>query len=144
MVGIKALLLAVLLHSTFSNAFRWFNWQYEVTCESDGYYAPMTEAGLSAWLKEQYSHGSHIKMVGNGHGFNNLTQCVDKSLSNKTSYIVSMTNFKSLSVNKTAGTATFGSGWDVYDIINELKAYDLSFDNLGVERVQNFVGAASR
>lgn len=143
MVGFKLPILLVLLHAVFGSAYRWFNWQYEVTCESDTYIAPFNEAEVSYFLKEQYYLGNHIKVVGNGHGFNNLSQCVDVTMTNKTSHIVSLTNLKSLSINKTAMTATFGAGWDVYDIINELKAEGLSFNYLGAERVQNFVGAAS-
>ncbi|CAG8908847.1 unnamed protein product [Penicillium egyptiacum] len=68
---------------------------------------------------------------------------VDNSLTEKPSYIVSMTNLQKLNINKKNMTVTFGAGWDVYDLTEELKANGLTFGNLGVERVQNFVGAAS-
>ncbi|OQD78668.1 hypothetical protein PENDEC_c001G00389 [Penicillium decumbens] len=143
MVGHKLAILLVLAHAMFGSAYRWFNWQYEVTCESDAYIAPKDEAGAAKFLREQYSQGSHIKVVGNGHGFGNLTQCVDQTLAKKPTYIVSLTNLKDLSIHKNNMTVTFGAGWDVDDLSQELKANDLSFNNLGVERVQNFVGAAS-
>lgn len=143
MVSPKLALLFVLLHAAFGSSYRWFNWQYEVTCESDAYVAPHNEAAVANFLKNQYPKGSHIKVVGNGHGFGNLTTCVDNSLTEKPSYIVSMTNLKGLNIDKKNMTVTFGAGWDVYDLTEELKANNLSFANLGVERVQNFVGAAS-
>ncbi|KAJ5202913.1 hypothetical protein N7449_004992 [Penicillium cf. viridicatum] len=115
----------------------------EVTCESDGYFAPESEAATAKFLKEQYPKGSYIKVVGNGHGFGNLTTYVDNSLTEKPSYIVSMTNLQKLDINKKDMTVTFGAGWDVYDLTEELKANGLTFGNLGVERVQNFVGAVS-
>ncbi|KAL3479233.1 hypothetical protein BJX99DRAFT_268648 [Aspergillus californicus] len=136
-------LLLVLLHTVFGSSYRWYNWQFEVTCESDAYIAPLNELAAAKFLEEQYHEGSHIKVVGNGHGFGNLTTCVDNTLTEKPTYIVSMTNLKKLSIDKKNLTVTFGAGWDVDDLVQELKANDLSFSNLGVERVQNFVGAAS-
>ena len=143
MVSFKLPLLLVLLQVAFSSAHRWFNWQWEVTCESDAYIAPKDEAETAAFLREQYEESSLIKIVGNGHGFGNLTTCVDTSITKKPSYIVSLTNLKHLSIDKEAMTVTLGAGWDVQDLIQELKAHELSFNNLGVERVQNFVGAVS-
>ncbi|KAI9924865.1 hypothetical protein MW887_006722 [Aspergillus wentii] len=143
MVSLKLPLLLVLLHAVFGSAYRWFNWQYEVTCESDAYITPEDEAATAAFLKAQYPRGSLIKVVGNGHGFGNLSTCVDTTLTNKPSYIVSLVNLKSLKIDKKNLTVTFGAGWDVHDLANELKANDLSFNNLGAERVQNFVGATS-
>ncbi|RJE18645.1 hypothetical protein PHISCL_09015 [Aspergillus sclerotialis] len=143
MVSPKLPLLLVLLHAVFGSAYRWYNWQFEVTCQSDAYIVPEDEAATAKFLKEQYPRGSHIKVVGNGHGFGNLTTCVDNSLTEKPTYIVSLDNLKHLSINKEDMTVTFGAGWDVYDLIKELKANGLSFDHLGVERVQNFVGAST-
>ncbi|KAI9923436.1 hypothetical protein ASPWEDRAFT_106959 [Aspergillus wentii DTO 134E9] len=143
MVAFKLPLLLVLLHAVFGSAHRWFNWQFEVTCESDGYVAPHNEQAVANFLKNQYPNAPHIKVVGNGHGFGNLTTCVDTSLTQKKSFIVSLTNLKDISIDKTNMTVTFGAGWDVYDLIEELRANDLSFQNLGVERVQNMIGAAS-
>ncbi|GAB1214265.1 hypothetical protein ATERTT37_003426 [Aspergillus terreus] len=139
----KLALLLVLFHAAFGSAYRWFNWQYEVTCESDAYVAPQNEADAAKFLKEQYPKGSHVKVVGNGHGFGNLSTCVDNSLTAKPSYIVSLTNLKHLEINKNDMTVTFGAGWDVYDLSEVLKTNNLTFGHLGVERVQNFVGAAS-
>src|SRR4051794_3120129 len=143
MLSLKLAFLLLLLHAVSGSAYRWFNWQFEVTCESDAYIAPQNELAAAKFLKEQYHEGSHIKVVGNGHGFGNLTTCVDNTLTEKPTYIVSLTNLKKLSIDKKNLTVTFGAGWDVDDLIQELKANDLSFSNLGVERVQNFVGAAS-
>jgi hypothetical protein len=143
MLSPKPAFLLLLLHAVFGSAYRWFNWQFEVTCQSDAYIAPHNEHAAAEFLKEQYPKGSHIKVVGNGHGFGNLTTCVDNALTEKPTYIVSLTNLKKLHIDKKNLTVTFGAGWDVDDLIQELKANDLSFSNLGVERVQNFVGAAS-
>lgn len=146
MVGIRGIqlpLLLVLLNAVFASAYRWYNWQYEVTCEADAFVTPKDEAEVAKFLKEEYKHQSFIKVVGNGHGFGNLSTCVDQSLTNKTSYIVSLTNLKDLTINKENNTVTFGAGWDVVDLIAELKKNNLSFNNLGAERVQNFVGATS-
>jgi FAD/FMN-containing dehydrogenases len=143
MLSLRPTLLLVLLHAVFGSSYRWYNWQFEVTCESDAYIAPLNELAAAKFLKEQYHKGSHIKVVGNGHGFGNLTTCVDNALTEKPTYVVSMTNLKKLSIDKKNLTVTFGAGWDVDDFVKELKANDLSFSNLGVERVQNFVGAAS-
>ncbi|KAJ1706542.1 gulonolactone oxidase [Aspergillus flavus] len=143
MVNTKLALLLVLLHAAFGSSYRWFNWQFEVTCESDAYIAPHNETAVANFLKQQYPKGSHIKVVGNGHGFGNLTTCVDNSLTKKPSYIVSMTNLKGLNIDKKNMTVTFGADWDVYNLTEELKANNLSFGNLSIERVQNFVGAAS-
>ncbi|KOC11737.1 putative gulonolactone oxidase [Aspergillus flavus AF70] len=134
MVNTKLALLLVLLHTAFGSSYRWFNWQFEVTCESDAYIAPHNETAVANFLKQQYPKGSHIKVVGNGYGFGNLTTCVDKSLTQKPSYIVSMTNLKGLNIDKKKMTVIFSTGWDVYDLTEELKANNLSFSNLGVER----------
>jgi hypothetical protein len=143
MLGLNPTILLVLIHAVFGSAYRWFNWQYEVTCESDAYIAPLDEGDAAKFLQQQFAVGSHIKVVGNGHGFGNLTQCVDQTLTKKPTYIVSLTNLKDLNIHKNNMTVTFGAGWDVDDLAQELKANDLSFNNLGVERVQNFIGAAS-
>ncbi|KAJ5092065.1 hypothetical protein NUU61_006935 [Penicillium alfredii] len=143
MVGFKLPLLLILLQAIFGSAYRWFNWQYEVTCESDAYVTPESENATALFLKQQYPKGSFIKVVGNGHGFGNLTTCVDTATTKTPSYIVSLTNLKHLNIDKKSMTATFGAGWDVFDLTNELKANNLSFNNLGAERVQNFVGATS-
>lgn len=143
MVGLKLPLLLVLLHTAFGSAYRWFNWQSEITCESDAYIAPENENATASFLRQQYPRGSLIKVVGNGHGFGNLTTCVDTSRTEKPSYIVSLTNLNHLHIDRESMTATFGAGWDVYDLINELKDNGLSFNYLGAMRVQNFVGAVS-
>lgn len=143
MVAFNLPLLLLLLHAAFGSAYRWFNWQFEVTCEADAHIVPKDEAEIASFLKEQHEKSSLIKVVGNGHGFGNLTTCVDKSQTKRPSYIVSMDNLKHLSVDKENHTVTFGAGWDVYDLIEEIKAHGMSFNNLGVERVQNFVGAVS-
>ncbi|OJJ60252.1 hypothetical protein ASPSYDRAFT_201629 [Aspergillus sydowii CBS 593.65] len=143
MVGFKPAILLLLLHAVFGSAYRWYNWQFEVTCQSDAYIAPADEDAAANFLHQQFAEGSHIKVVGNGHGFGNLTQCVDQSLAKKPTYIVSLVNLKKLHIDKKNMTVTFGAGWDVDDLTQELKAHDLSLNHLGVERVQNFVGAAS-
>ncbi|GMG28525.1 unnamed protein product [Aspergillus oryzae var. brunneus] len=135
-------LLLLLLNVTFGSAHHWFNWQYEVGCESDTFIAPADEKGVADFLKKEFPKQSHIKVVGNGHGFGNLTTCTNKGSTNKTSHIVSLTNLKKLEINKDM-TVTVGAGWDVYDLVNELKEHNLSFNYLGAMRVQNIVGAIS-
>lgn len=141
MVGLKLPLL--LLHTVLGSAHRWSNWQSDVTCESDAYIAPESEDATAAFLKQQYPKGSLIKVVGNGHGFGNLTTCVDTSRTEKPSYIVSLTNLKHIHIDRESMTATVGAGWDVSDLMDELKANGLSFNHLGAMRVQNIVGAVS-
>ena len=84
MVGLKVPL--VLLHTVLVSAYRWSNWQSDVTCESDAYIAPANENATASFLEEQYSRGSLIRVVGNGHGFGNLTTCVDTSRTEMPSY----------------------------------------------------------
>lgn len=141
MVGLKVPL--VLLHTVLVSAYRWSNWQSDVTCESDAYIAPANENATASFLEEQYSRGSLIRVVGNGHGFGNLTTCVDTSRTEMPSYVVSLTNLDHLHIDRESMTATVGAGWDVDDLIKELKANGLSFNYLGAERVQNIVGAIS-
>lgn len=81
-----------------------------------------------------------IKVVGNGHAFGNMTTCVDKAATNRSSYIVSLTNLKSMQFQEN-NTVTFGAGWDLVDLVPELRKHGLSVANLGTERVQNYVGA---
>lgn len=71
-------LLPILLASPFTSAYRWFNWQFQITCQATGFYAPQDEAELVDWVKDRYEDESMIKVVGNGHAFGNLTTCVDR------------------------------------------------------------------
>ncbi|KAF7625398.1 hypothetical protein AFLA_002263 [Aspergillus flavus NRRL3357] len=45
-------LLLLLLNVTFGSAHHWFNWQYEVGCESDTFIAPADENGVADFLKK--------------------------------------------------------------------------------------------
>lgn len=141
MVGLKVPL--VLLHTVLGSGYRWSNWQSDVTCQSDAYIAPENENATASFLEEQYPRGSLIRVVGNGHGFGNLTTCVDTSRTETPSYVVYLTNLDHLHIDRESMTATVGAGWDVDDLIKELKANGLSFNYLGAERVQNIVGAIS-
>lgn len=124
------------------SAYRWFNWEFDVTCEATDYIVPSDEAELSTFLKEEHSKGSFVKVVGNGHGLSNLTTCVDVTTTTRDSYIVSLANFRNVTFGAN-NTVTFGAGWDLVDIVPELIAHGLQPANLCSERVQNFIGAAT-
>ncbi|EPE09047.1 oxidoreductase [Ophiostoma piceae UAMH 11346] len=137
-----AVLILTLLSATSVNAYRWFNWEFDVTCEATDYVVPASEAELAAFLKHEHPKGSFIKAVGNGHGLSNLTTCVDVSTTDRDSYILSLSKLRDIKFGHN-NTVTFGAGWDLVDIVPELIARKLQPANLCSERVQNFIGAAT-
>ena len=131
--------LQLLLAGPLVSAFRWYNWQFDLTCEATTHFVPDDEADLADFVKSHTS--SMIKVVGNGHAFGNMTTCVDVHATNRTSHVVSLTNLKDLQFNDD-NSVTFGAGWDLVDLIPEMRENGLSVFNIGSERVQNFIGAA--
>lgn len=136
-----AFILSLLLSETVVLAHRWYNWQFDITCESTAYIAPRDEDDLVKFIKQENPLRSMLKVVGNGHSFGNMTTCVDSSATNRSSYIISLTNLKNITTDTTKRTATFGAGWDLIDLVPRLRQDNLSVANLGTERVQNFIGA---
>jgi hypothetical protein len=43
--------MVVVLYAVVGSAFRWLNWQLDVTCKSDAYIAPHDEALIAKFLK---------------------------------------------------------------------------------------------
>lgn len=84
-----------------------------------------------------------MRPVGNGHGFGNLTTCVNVGETDRKSYILSLTNLKHMQVHKNNNTVTLGAGWDLIDLIPALHEEGLQVHNLGSEMVQNYIGAAT-
>ncbi|KAL4909355.1 hypothetical protein BDW74DRAFT_174559 [Aspergillus multicolor] len=123
-------------------AHRWYNWQVDITCESDGFFAPEDEADLVQFVKAHHPKKSMLRPVGNGHGFGNLTTCVNTGETERESYILSLTNLKHMEVYEN-NTVTFGAGWDLIDLIPKLHEHGLQVPNLGSEKVQNYIGAAT-
>lgn len=138
-----ALLSFLVLNSSRVLAHRWFNWQDEITCEATGLFVPDDEADLVSWVKEQHPRKTMIRPVGNGHGFGNLTTCVNDGETERESYILSLTNLKHMQVHKINNTVTLGAGWDLIDLIPALQEEGLQVENLGSEKVQNYIGAAT-
>ncbi|KAL4771339.1 FAD/FMN-containing dehydrogenase [Aspergillus nidulans var. acristatus] len=124
-------------------AHRWYNWQVDITCEADGLFVPEDEADLVRFVKAQHAKKTMLRPVGNGHGFGNLTTCVNVGETERDSYILSLTNLKHLQVNSNNNTVTFGAGWDLIDLIPALHEHGLQVQNLGSEKVQNYIGAAT-
>lgn len=73
-------LLSLLLSETVVLAHRWYNWQYDITCESTAYFVPRDEDDLVNFIKQENPKQSMLKVVGNGHSFGNMTTCVDVGL----------------------------------------------------------------
>lgn len=128
--------------SNGAQAYRWFNWQFDMTCEATGFYTPMNESELVEFVKFHHPRKTMLKPVGNGHGFGNLTTCISQGETDRESYILSLTNLNNLEVHND-NTVTFGGGWDLVDLIPELHKRGLQCQNLGSEMVQNFIGAAT-
>lgn len=84
-----------------------------------------------------------LRPVGNGHGFGNLTTCVNDGETDRDSYILSLANLKDVHIHKENNTVTFGGGWDLVDLIPLLHDHGLQVHNLGSEKVQNYIGAAT-
>ncbi|KAL4742732.1 FAD/FMN-containing dehydrogenase [Aspergillus similis] len=124
-------------------AHRWYNWQVDITCEADGFFVPEDEADLVRFVKAQHAKKAMLRPVGNGHGFGNLTTCVNVGETERDSYILSLTNLKHLQVHSNNNTVTFGAGWDLIDLIPALHEHGLQVQNLGSEKVQNYIGAAT-
>ncbi|KUI69459.1 L-gulonolactone oxidase [Cytospora mali] len=137
---LSSLIVQLLLAAPLVSAYRWYNWEFDITCEATSYFVPEDEDHLASFVRSHQSAQSMIKVVGNGHAFGNMTTCVDVHATNRTSHIVSLVNLKHLHVNPD-NTATIGAGWDLVDVIPELRNQGLSLFNIGSERVQNFVGA---
>ncbi|CAG8879061.1 unnamed protein product [Penicillium nalgiovense] len=137
-----AFLSLLALNGLGALAHRWFNWQFDITCEATGYFVPGNEADLVEFVRTQYPQKTLLKPVGNGHGFGNLTTCVNDGESNRDSYILSLTNLKHLEIFENK-TVTFGGGWDLIDLIPTLEENGLQVANLGSEMVQNYIGAAT-
>lgn len=125
------------------SALRWYNWQFDITCESTGVFAPQSEADLSSIVKQQHEEKSFLKVVGNGHGFGNLTTCVNNGSTSRKSYIISMTNFHQVSFSDDNSTVTLGAGWDLVDVVPLLLEHGVQLLQLGSEMVQNIVGVFS-
>ncbi|RAH79625.1 FAD/FMN-containing dehydrogenase [Aspergillus japonicus CBS 114.51] len=148
MVGTKsylgtALLSLLALNSPGVLAHRWFNWQEDISCDATGYFVPDDEADLVSFVKEQYPRKTFLKPVGNGHGFGNLTTCINDGETSRESYILSLTNLKHMQIHKNNNTVTFGAGWDLIDLIPALRDEGLEVHNLGSEMVQNYIGAVT-
>ncbi|KAL4760662.1 FAD/FMN-containing dehydrogenase [Aspergillus foveolatus] len=124
-------------------AHRWYNWKVDITCEADGLFVPEDEADLVRFVKAQHAKKTMLRPVGNGHGFGNLTTCVNVGETERDSYILSLTNLKHLQVNSNNNTVTFGAGWDLIDLIPALHEHGLQVQNLGSEKMQNYIGAAT-
>ncbi|KAL4948853.1 FAD/FMN-containing dehydrogenase [Aspergillus filifer] len=137
-----ALLSLLALNTSGALAHRWWNWQNDITCESTAYFVPDDEADLINFVKEQYPRKTMLRPVGNGHGFGNLTTCVKDGETDRESYILSLTNLKHLEVGEN-NTVTFGGGWDLIDLMPALHELGLQVSNLGSEKVQNYIGAAT-
>ncbi|KAL4924069.1 FAD/FMN-containing dehydrogenase [Aspergillus undulatus] len=143
MASMRAALFSLLaLNSSGALAHRWWNWQNDITCESTAYFVPEDEADLISFVKEQYPRKTMLRPVGNGHGFGNLTTCVNDGETDRDSYILSLTNLKHLKVGEN-NTVTVGGGWDLIDLMPELHERGLQVRNLGSEKVQNYIGAAT-
>ncbi|KAF4121871.1 FAD/FMN-containing dehydrogenase [Geosmithia morbida] len=138
--GSTLLSLLALIHQGLAH--HWFNWQEYVGCKSTGYFVPEDEAHLVDWVKEQYALKTLLRPVGNGHGFGNLTLCVNEGETERDSYILSLSNLDHLQVNDDS-TVTFGAGWDLIDLMPALQERGLQVQNLGSEKVQNYIGAAT-
>src|ERR1700722_11859729 len=95
-----AFLLLLLLNIAIVSAHRWYNWQFDLTCESTSYFVPRDEAELAAFVRAQYTRQSMLKVVGNGHAFGNMTTCVDVGATNRDSYVISLTNFNRMAINQ--------------------------------------------
>ncbi|KAJ5957068.1 hypothetical protein N7501_011347 [Penicillium viridicatum] len=121
--SLRGALLSLLATSSGVEAYRWFNWQFDITCEATAYY-------------------TLLKPVGNGHGFGNLTTCVNDKDTDRESYILSLTNLKHLDIHEDH-TVTFGGGWDLVDLMPTLEENSLQVANLGSEMVQNYIGAST-
>ena len=146
MLGLKSLPAALLslaaLHGSTAQAYRWFNWQVDITCDATGLFVPANESELVEFVQYHYPLKTLLRPVGNGHGFGNLTTCVNDGQTERDSYILSLTNLKHLEVYDN-NTVTFGSGWDLVDLIPTLHDHGLQVQNLGSEKVQNYIGAAT-
>lgn len=141
MVGLKSAVFLSLAAQGL--AYRWFNWQVDITCEATGFFVPDNETDLAGFVKHHYPLKTMLRPVGNGHGFGNLTTCVNDGQTERDSYILSLTNLKDLHIHKSNNTVTFGGGWDLVDLIPTLHDHGLQVNNLGSEKVQNYIGAAT-
>ncbi|CAI7644467.1 unnamed protein product [Penicillium pancosmium] len=137
-----AFLSLLSLHGAGVTAHRWFNWQFDITCDATAFFVPDNETDLIDFVKAQHTSKTLLKPVGNGHGFGNLTTCVSDEATDRDSYILSLTNLKHLEVFDNH-TVVFGGGWDLIDLIPDLQEHGLQVANLGSEMVQNYVGAAT-
>ncbi|CAG8118547.1 unnamed protein product [Penicillium olsonii] len=135
-------LVSLLAATSGAEAYRWFNWQFDVTCESTGFHVPANESELVEFVRFHYPRKTMLKPVGNGHGFGNLTTCVNDGANERESYILSLTNLKHLEIHDD-NTVTFGGGWDLVDLMPTLEENGLQVANLGSEKVQNYIGAAT-
>ena len=113
-------LVSLLAATSGAEAYRWFNWQFDVTCESTGFHVPANESELVEFVQFHYPHKTMLKPVGNGHGFGNLTTCVNDGANERESYILSLTNLKHLEIHDD-NTVTFGGGWDLVDLMPTLE-----------------------
>jgi hypothetical protein len=122
-------------------AYRMFNWQVDITCEATGLLVPANESELIDFVLYHYPHKTMLKPVVNGHGFGNLTTCVNDGQTERDSYILSLAN--SIDMQVFENTVTFGGDWDLVDLIYPLHGYSLQIQNLGGEKVQNYVGPST-
>ncbi|CBF86353.1 hypothetical protein AN2192.2 [Aspergillus nidulans FGSC A4] len=79
----------------------------DITCEADGIFVPEDEPDLVRFVKAQHAKKTMLRPGGNGHGFGNLTTCVNKQQ---------------------------------HPALHE---HGLQVQNVGSEKVQNYIGAAT-
>ncbi|EFX03025.1 FAD-dependent oxidoreductase [Grosmannia clavigera kw1407] len=139
----RAALLPLAALQQGAAAYRWFNWNYDITSNTTALVLPSSEAELSAFLAAEHPKGSFVKVVGTGYGLSNLTTPVDAGTTSLQSYVVSLTNLRSIKYANDSKTVTFGAGWDLVDLVPELLEHGLQLKQLGSQRAENYVGAIS-
>lgn len=137
----RAVLLPLSALQQGASAYRWFNWNYDITSNTTAFVLPSCEEELATFLAAEHPKGSFIKVVGTGYGLSNLTTPVDAGTTSLASYVVSLSNLHSIRYATDNKTVTFGAGWDLVDLVPELLKHGLQLKQLGSQRAENYIGA---
>lgn len=140
---VQAALLPLMAFHQGAAAYRWYNWNFDITSNTTAFVLPASEAELAAFLATEHAKGSFIKVVGAGYGVSNLSTPVDVGTTSKDSYVVSLSSLQDIQYAADNQTVTFGAGWNLVDLVPELLKHGLQPKQLGSQRVENYIGAAT-
>lgn len=114
----------------------WRNWSGNVHAQPDFFHFPETIQEIQQIVDSCRIRGKTLKVIGAGHSFSAVAKPDDEALS--LDRIRGM-----LSVDRSAGEATFWAGTYLYEAAPLLASVNMAFENMGDIQQQTIAGAIS-